>query len=66
MFAGNLTKPLTSRALDDISWRILKLGEIFCSCARASFLIKSQALVCSFIKKETLAQVFSFEFCEIS
>ena len=29
-----------------------------------SFLIKLQA--CSFIKKETLAQVFSCEFCEIS
>ena len=30
------------------------------------FLIKSQALVCNFIKKETLAQVFSCEFCKIS
>ena len=29
-----------------------------------SFLIKPQA--CNFIKKETLAQVFSCEFCEIS
>ena len=33
-------------------------------CARASFLIKLQAL--NFTKKETLAQVFSCEFCEIS
>ena len=32
------------------------------TCARVSFLIKLQA----FIKKETLAQVFSSEFCEIS
>ena len=32
--------------------------------ARASFLIKLQA--CKFIKKETLASVFSYEFCEIS
>ena len=32
------------------------------TCARASFLIKLQA----FIKKETLAQVFSCEFCDIS
>ena len=32
-------------------------------CARVSFLIK---LACNFIKKETLAQVFSCEFCEIS
>ena len=31
-------------------------------CARVSFLIKA----CNFIKKETLAQVFSCEFCEIS
>ena len=35
------------------------------TCARVSFLIKLQALGCSFIKKETLAQVFSCEFCEI-
>ena len=34
------------------------------TCARASFLIKLQA--CSFIKKETLAQAFLCEFCEIS
>ena len=25
-----------------------------------------QASVCNFIKKETLAQIFSYEFCEIS
>ena len=29
------------------------------------FLIKLQASACNFIKKETLAQVFSCEFCEI-
>ena len=34
------------------------------TCARVAFLIKLQA--CNFIKKETLAQVFSCEFCEIS
>ena len=36
--------------------------------ARVSFLIIVQALglACNFIKKETLAQVFSCEFCEIS
>ena len=34
--------------------------------ARISFLIKLQASVCNFIKKETLAQVFSCEFCEVS
>ena len=36
------------------------------TCARASFLIKLQAEVCNFTKKETLAQVFSCEFYEIS
>ena len=30
------------------------------------FLIKLQASVCNFVKKETLAQVLSYEFCEIS
>ena len=36
------------------------------TCSRVSFLIELQAETCSFIKKDTLAQVFSFEFCEIS
>ena len=36
------------------------------SCIRVSFLIKLQAEACNFIKKETLAQVFSCEFFEIS
>ena len=36
------------------------------TCARVSFLIKLQLSVCNFIKKETLAQVFSCEFYEIS
>ena len=35
------------------------------TCARVSFLIKLQASTCNFIKKETLAQLFSCEFCEI-
>ena len=37
------------------------------TCARVSFLIKLQASASAinFIKKETLAQVFSCEFCEI-
>ena len=34
------------------------------TCARISFLIKLQALVCTFIKIESLAQVFSYEFRE--
>ena len=36
------------------------------SCVRVSFLINLQASPSNFIKKETLAQVFSCEFCEIS
>ena len=36
------------------------------TCAVISFLIKLQAEACNFIKKETLAQVFSCEFCKIS
>ena len=35
------------------------------TCARVSFLIKLHASVCNFIKKETLALVFSCEHCEI-
>ena len=35
-------------------------------CAIDSFLIKLQAKVCNFIKKESLAQLFFCEFCEIS
>ena len=36
------------------------------ACARASFLTKLQALAYNYIKKETLAQVFSCKFYEIS
>ena len=37
------------------------------ACARVSFLVKlCRPQACNFIKKETLAQVFSCEFCEIS
>ena len=36
------------------------------TCARVSFLIKLQVSACNFLKKETLAQVFFCEFCEIS
>ena len=35
------------------------------TCARTSFL-KLQPQTCNFIQKETLAQVFACEFCEIS
>ena len=35
------------------------------NCARVSFLIKLQAEACNFTGKETLAQVFSCEFCKI-
>ena len=36
------------------------------TCTRVSFLMKLQFLACNFIKKETVAQVFSCEFYEIS
>ena len=36
------------------------------TCPRVSFLIKFQTSTCNFTKKETLAQVLSCEFCEIS
>ena len=36
------------------------------TCARVSFWIKLRAWACNFIKKETLAQVSSYELCEIS
>ena len=36
------------------------------TCAKVSFSIRLQAQACNFIKRETLAQVFSREFCEIS
>ena len=36
------------------------------TCVKVSFLIKLQAETCNFSKKETLAQVFPCEFCEIS
>ena len=35
------------------------------TCARVTFLIKLQAEAGNFIKKETLAKMFSCEFCEI-
>ena len=34
------------------------------TCVMVSFLIKLQAKSCKFIKKQTLAQLFSSEFCE--
>ena len=36
------------------------------TCVRVSILMMLQAWACNFIKKETLAQMFSCEFCEIS
>ena len=36
------------------------------TCARASFVIKLKVSACNFIKKETLTQVFSREFCKVS
>ena len=36
----------------------------YSTCARVSFLIKLQSTACNFIKKDTLAQVLSCEFCK--
>ena len=36
------------------------------TCVRVSFLKSCRPQACNFIKKETLPQVFSCEFCEIS
>ena len=36
------------------------------TCARVSFLKKLYSEACNFFKKNTLGQVFSCEFCEIS
>ena len=36
------------------------------TCARVTFLMKLLSEVCNFIKKETLAQMFCCEICEIS
>ena len=49
------------------SHRILKISQNSQenTCDRDSFIIKLQVKACNFIKKETLAQVFSCEFCEI-
>ena len=50
----------------DIFWLFLKNSQNSQenTCVRVSFLIKLQAEACNFIKKETLAQVFSCKFCE--
>ena len=37
-----------------------------CTCVRVSFLITLQDETWNFVKKETLVQVLSYEFCEIS
>ena len=46
-------------------FRISKNSQVN-TCARVSFLIKLQGSTCNFIKKETLAEVFSRELCKIS
>ena len=46
----------------------LEISQIFTGkhLCQSLFFITLQAEACNFIKKETLAQVFSCEFCEIS
>ena len=46
--------------------RRCSVKKMFLNCARVSFLIKLQVLASNFIKEESLAKVFSCEFCEIS
>ena len=78
--AGRCAKTFYFLKLADFLIIKSSLPEVFCKklfwkilqnspeniCARVSFLIKLQASACNFIKKETLAQVFSCEFYEIS
>ena len=68
--------PQRKLVVSNVGWLILwsihqrrSKGVLRCSkvsCGRVSFLIKLQACACNFVKTETLAQVFSCEFCEIS
>ena len=46
-------------------WKISQNSQEY-TCGRVSFLIKLQVKDCNFIAEETLAQVFSWEFCKIS
>ena len=43
----------------------LKISQNSHTCARVAFLINCRPGACNFIKTETPAQVFSYEFCEI-
>ena len=63
-----------SKRIEEVTWRC-SIKKVFLeisqnsqenNCAKVSFLINLQASACNFIKKETLAEVFSCEFCEIS
>ena len=60
---------LSEAATGDVLWKnvFLKISQNWQenNCVRVSFLLKLQASACSFIKKETLAQLFSCEFCKI-
>ena len=47
---------------------LLKISQISQenNCARVSFLTKLLGSACKFIERETLGQVFCYEFCEVS
>ena len=74
----NYTTKLFTKNMSVFSKVSSSLQEVFCkkgvpktlqnsqenTCARVSFLIKLQALDCNFIKKETLANVFSVNFAK--
>ena len=61
-----ITEAVTGGALLQIIFLEISQNSQENTCVRASFLIKFQVKAFIFIKKETLTQMFSCEFCEIS
>ena len=71
----NCFRRMVDKAVTEAATRGVQLEKVFleilqnsqeCIYSRVSFLKKLQAGDCNFIKKETLAQMFSCEFCDIS
>ena len=63
-FSKNWSPPSMSRSSHQRSSLRKSVRRNFTKCAKIFFLIKLQVSVCNFNKNETLAQVFSSEFCE--
>ena len=65
IFFMNSTEAVAQRC--SLKKLLLEISQISSenTCVRVSFLIKLQPSTCNFIKKETLAQVFPIEICEI-